>query len=59
MGAFEFDDASLTAETLMQATTCLLPRNLTEKDFSEPNVVLDKVERLANFLLRALRGVGN
>jgi AcrR family transcriptional regulator len=54
-GSFAFDDALLTAETLMQATICLLPRNLTPNDFSDPGAVRQKTERLTNLLLRALR----
>jgi AcrR family transcriptional regulator len=54
-GEFVFDNAQLTAEILMLATTCLLPRNLTAEDLTEPRLVHQKTERLAGLLMGALR----
>lgn len=59
LGSFAFDDAQSTAETLMQATTCFLPRNLNPEDFSAPEAFYTRLEHLVEFLLRALQPLPN
>ncbi len=54
-GAFAIIDIPSTAETLMRATFCLMPKHLTADDFASPAQVLEKTEQLADLLLRALR----
>ena len=53
-GVFSVADVPATAETLMRATVCLMPRYLTTDDFAHPSRVREKTEQLADLLLRAL-----
>lgn len=52
---FEPSDADETAQTLMGATKGLMPRNLHPHEFTEPSRMQERVERLADLLLRAVR----
>ena len=54
-GLFDFEDAVLTAQTLLWSMDSLMPRNLKPYDFASPDKVHSKTVRLADFALRSLR----
>jgi len=54
-GLFCVADIPATAETLIRATFCLMPKHLTPEDFACPARVRLKTEQLADLLMRALR----
>ncbi len=54
-GLFSVLDIPATAETLLRATFCLMPKHLAPDDFAHPARVRAKTEQLADLLMRALR----
>lgn len=54
-GVFGVEDVPATAETLVRATFCLMPKFLTPEELAHPTQVRKKTEQLADLLLRALR----
>ena len=54
-GVFDFEDAAITAQTILWSMDVLMPRNLRPHDFESPDEVRTKTERLADFALRSLR----
>lgn len=54
-GEFSVADTAATAETLIRATFCLMPKHLTPEEFAHPAQVREKTEQLADLLMRALR----
>lgn len=55
LGVFDFEDAAITAQTILWSMDVLMPRNLRPHDFESPDEVRTKTERLADFALRSLR----
>jgi len=54
-GMFGVEHIPATAETLMRATFCLMPKHLTPQDCAHPAQVREKTKQLVDLLLRALR----
>lgn len=54
-GMFCVWDSAATADVLVRATFCLMPKHLTPEDFARPDQVRLKTERLADLLVRGLR----
>ncbi len=54
-GAFDFQDAATTAQSLLLATNALLPGGLTVKQLGRRNAVEEKVTNIANLLIEGLR----
>ncbi len=54
-GVFCMEDIPATAETLIRATFCLMPKYLTPNDLAHPAQMRQKTEQLVDLLLRALR----
>lgn len=48
-------DTAATAETLVRATFCLMPKHLTAEEFADPERVREMTEQLADLLMRGLR----
>ena len=53
-GSLAFDDANITAHTLLLATNALLPSGLTARELGKRKDVERKVERIADLLLNGL-----
>jgi AcrR family transcriptional regulator len=54
-GALQFEDAEMTARTLLLATNALLPFSLSARELGERVEVEDRVTRLANLVVAGLR----
>ena len=55
LGLFDFEEAVSAAETLLWSMDSLMPRNLKPHDFEAPERFRAKTQRLAEFVMRALR----
>lgn len=54
-GEFEADDAAGTADAMLWATEAFLPKNLRQEDLETPHLVPERVHRIVELLLRAVR----
>jgi len=54
-GEFEADDAAGTADAMLWATEAFLPKNLRQEDLETPHFVPERVHRIVELLLRAVR----
>ena len=53
-GELEVDDPASTADAMLWATEAFLPKNLRQQDLETPHLVLERVSRIVNLLLRAV-----
>ena len=54
-GEFKVDDAASTADAMLWATEAFLPKNLRHEDLEAPHLVPERVHRIVDLLLRAVR----
>lgn len=54
-GEFEINDAVSTADAMLWATEAFLPKNLRQQDLETPHLVLERVSRIVNLLLCAVK----
>jgi len=54
-GEFDVDDAAITADAMLWATEAFLPRNLRQEDLETPQIVPERVNRIVDLLLRAVK----
>jgi len=53
-GEFEVEDAPSTADAMLWATEAFLPKNLRQQDLEAPHLVIERVHRIVDLLLRAV-----
>ena len=53
-GDFGVDDPAVTADTMLWATEAFLPKNLRDYDLEKPALLVDRVRRIVDLLLRAI-----
>ena len=54
-GEFEVGDAAGTADAMLWATEAFLPKNLRQEDLETPHLVPERVNRIVEMLLRAVK----
>lgn len=54
-GEFHVGDAASTADAMLWATEAFLPRNLRQEDLETPHLVPERVQKIVNLLLRAVK----